>query len=75
MKISAPQRRELEYAAANHFGLTRAAVPISGLGAAAKRKMMDRLCLMGLFRPYVHGGWEITDAGRAAITAGERGTP
>ncbi len=27
---------------------------------------MARLCGLGLFRGYVHGGYEITDAGRAA---------
>lgn len=30
-------------------------------------RVMDRLCALGLARPYVHGGYEITDAGRAEI--------
>jgi hypothetical protein len=70
-KITEPQRRELLYAANNHFGLTYHATTINGLGAAAKRRMMDRLCIMGLFTKYVHGGYEITAAGRAALSLGE----
>lgn len=68
MKLTAPQRRELQYAANNQFGLT-SRVAINRLGAASKRKMLARLCLLGLLKHYVHGGYEITDAGRAAITS------
>lgn len=38
----------------------------NGLARAGWIRMMERLCEAGLFRRYVHGGYEITDAGRAA---------
>lgn len=66
-KPSKPQLRELQYAADNQFGLTGHSVPINGLGAKAKRMMMDRMCLYGWFTEYRHGGWEITDRGRAEL--------
>jgi hypothetical protein len=39
----------------------------NGAAVAAKRRMYERLCAAGLMKPYVHGGYEITDAGRQAI--------
>lgn len=38
----------------------------NGLARAAWTRMMERLCAAGIFRRYVHGGYEITDLGRAA---------
>lgn len=38
-----------------------------GQAMAAWERMMLRLCETGLMRPYVHGGFEITDEGRRAI--------
>lgn len=38
----------------------------NGLARAGWARMMERLCAAGLFRRYVHGGYEITDLGRAA---------
>ena len=37
-----------------------------GLASSSWERMMARLCGLGLFRGYVRGGYEITDAGRAA---------
>ena len=38
----------------------------NGLARAGWTRMMERLCAVGIFRRYVHGGYEITDLGRAA---------
>lgn len=38
----------------------------NGLARAGWTRMMERLCASGIFRRYVHGGYEITDLGRAA---------
>lgn len=38
----------------------------NGLARAGWTRMMERLCAGGFFRTYVHGGYEITDLGRAA---------
>jgi hypothetical protein len=39
----------------------------NGLGSASKRRMFNRLCVVGLLREYPHGGYEITPAGREAF--------
>lgn len=46
-----------------------------GLGSSSWERMMTRLCGLGLFRGYVHGGYEITDAGRAADRRPQAGQP
>ena len=38
-----------------------------GQALAAWERMMNGLCARGLATPYVHGGYEITVAGRAAL--------
>lgn len=43
-----------------------------GLAYSAKERMAKRLCEAGYLRPYVHGGYEITDSGRAALTSEQR---
>ena len=45
----------------------------SGMGRASWERMMERLAKHGLVRPYVHGGYEITDAGIDALTEAEGG--
>jgi hypothetical protein len=46
-----------------------------GLASSSWERMMVRLCGLGLFRGYVHGGYEITDAGRAADGRPQAGRP
>lgn len=46
-----------------------------GLASSSWERMMARLCGLGLFRRYVHGGYEITDAGRAADGRPQAGRP
>lgn len=35
-----------------------------GLAHSSQERMAQRLCEAGLFEPYVHGGWCLTDVGR-----------
>lgn len=65
-KLTAPQRRELEHAAKNKLGVVTS-YTVNGLGRAQWKLMMERLRLAGLVTPYVHGGYQITDAGRKVI--------
>lgn len=46
-----------------------------GLRRAAKERMVNRLCVMGLVIPNAHGDWYITPAGRAALASLECPTP
>lgn len=63
-KLTAPQLKQVQRAVDGkgivEWGRTR------GLASASWERMMERLCALGLFRRYVHGGYEITDTGRAA---------
>jgi len=47
-------------------GVVTCPSPTRGLAASGWERMMGRLCEAGFFRPYVHGGYEITDEGRRA---------
>ncbi len=38
-----------------------------GWGNATFEKVMGNLCKLGYAEPYVHGGYQITDAGREAL--------
>lgn len=40
-----------------------------GLARAAWERCAAVLCTLGLARPYPHGGYEVTDAGRALLAA------
>lgn len=42
-----------------------------GYARASWVRCVERLCARGLARQYVHGGYEITDAGRVALVAVE----
>lgn len=66
MKLTKPQRKVLEQAAADKLGL----VPHphrQSFGGTSFDKMLARLRDEGLVGRYVHGGFVITDAGRAAL--------
>ncbi len=39
-----------------------------GRERASLEKTCGALCAMGLLRPYVHGGWEVTAEGRELVT-------
>ncbi len=41
-----------------------------GLGHSSWERKMIRLCELGYFRPYVHGGYEITEAGKLRAAGG-----
>ncbi len=41
----------------------------TGFGVTSSERMAQRLCELGLLKPYVHGGHEITEAGRGALAA------
>lgn len=67
-KLTAPMRRELEYAARNEFGQNNIYLGApNGLRMAGWRRVMERLQSLGFVKPYPHGGYEITESGRAAI--------
>ena len=44
------------------WGLVR-----KGLARASLERTCQRLCQKGLLKPYVHGGLEVTEAGRQAV--------
>lgn len=66
MRPTPAQAREMARAAAHPLGIVEARWP-RGLAHAGWERMMARLTAGGLMRPYVHGGFEITAAGRAAL--------
>ncbi len=61
------QRVRLQQAARHELGLVELQAG-QRYGGASIVRSMQRLCELGLFVPYVHGGWQITDLGRAACT-------
>jgi len=68
-RLTASQRQACERVVAKGGVLTY--IGTNGLGRSAWERMMTRLCAMGLFTPYVHGGLEITEAGREVLTEKE----
>lgn len=64
--LSPAQRAALERASRTADGVITK-VSTSGLGYASWDRMMKRLCGLGLMKPYVHGGFEITRAGRLVL--------
>lgn len=69
MIITPAHFKVLKQATEHPLGVVDHVGTINGLGSASKRRMMHRLSVEGLFRPYVHGGWEITDKGRAIVAS------
>jgi hypothetical protein len=67
--LTVPQRRELERAAADKLGVVTLQDSRRGLRSAGWERMMKRVCALGLAKPYVWGGYEITEAGRKALAA------
>lgn len=66
-KLTSAERQRLEQAIAQiDRGDLSATWPLvfGGFGRASLSRTCDRLCSKGLLKPYVHGGWEVTDAGR-----------
>jgi hypothetical protein len=68
--LTDPQRKALEEAARSPLGVVEITT-INGFGSRSKRLMFQRLMRDGYVREYVHGGYEITDAGRASLTGRE----
>ena len=70
MKVTPAQRRVLEIAAKHELGLVTSLMlgATTGFGSRSRRLMFNRLREAGLLKPYLHGGYEITDAGRAALS-------
>lgn len=66
MKLTEPWRRELRIAAEDPRGVRDRHLS-SGYLRASWHAKMSRMVEAGLFTPYVHGGYEITAAGRAAL--------
>ncbi len=66
MKLTQPQRAALQRAADHPLGVVEHQGP-RGLAYAVWDRMMQRLAAQALAKRYVHGGYEITDAGRAAL--------
>jgi hypothetical protein len=66
VKITKPHLKQMALAMGHPLGVVTAPVLRGGLGRSAWERMMSRLCAAGLFRPYAHGGYEITAEGRRA---------
>lgn len=64
--LTKAQRRELQAAARHHLGIVEC-YSGNGFATANWRLMMERLRLAGYVTAYVHGGYQITGAGREAI--------
>lgn len=62
--------KALERAASHHLGVVDTVAGWGGLQRAAWHARMSRYVADGWFKPYVHGGYEITEAGRKAMEAG-----
>lgn len=67
-KLTKAQCRELRRAANHPLGIVDTGIGWGGLQRASWHARMSALVSDGLLRPYVHGGYEITDTGRAALT-------
>lgn len=71
VKLTLGQRKRLEWAAMEPRGLVVCRAG-KGWGKHSWEKMMEILQERGLVKPYVHGGYEITDAGRALVARPHR---
>lgn len=69
-KPTKPQVKWLEKAANDPRGVVQLGWR-GGFEWVSWKRMMERMCAKGWFTEYRHGGYEITEAGRAAL----RGAP
>lgn len=74
-KLTKALVRDLRQASGNHLGLLTPHHSWGGLQRAAWHARMSRYVADGLLKPYVHGGYEITPAGRAALTESHETPP
>lgn len=71
-KLTKAQTKELQRAADHRLGIVETGIGWGGLQRAAWHARMSHLVADGLLKPYVHGGYEITDLGRQSLaTKGE----
>jgi hypothetical protein len=66
--LTRAQREQLGIALRSPLGVVERPHLRSGLASASWDRMMVRLEQAGYVTPYVHGGYEITDAGRTALS-------
>lgn len=67
--LTKPQLRRLAEASQNHFGQSRRPSNPNALAQAGWRRVMKALAAAGLMAENAFGDYEITDAGRAALSA------
>lgn len=73
-KLTKATIRDLRQAADNRLGVLTPHPSWGGLQRASWHARMSRHVADGMFSSYVHGGYEITDAGRAALAQQEAET-
>jgi predicted transcriptional regulator len=66
--VSDQQMKAMRLAAGHKLGVVEY-MGTRGLGSSSWARMMDRLSKQGFVQPYVHGGYEITESGRALVDA------
>lgn len=66
VQLTPKQRENLVKAADSPVGVVDLHCP-RGFRRSAWERMMERLRTIGLVTPYVHGGYEITYTGKAAL--------
>lgn len=69
--LTRPQRMQLHIAYLSIDGCVSWG-KAKGFAMNRWQEMMERLCQRGLFRPYPHGGYEITEAGRKVYEKGAK---
>lgn len=75
MKLTPAQRKYLKSAATSKLGVVApSSLAYRTYGNASFHRCMKGLCERGIVKPYVHGGYEITDDGRKVLdeTDGKR---
>lgn len=71
--LTEAQRRELQRADESKLGIVELLDGRRGLRRSGWERMMNRLCQRGYASPYLHGGYEITSAGREALKDKDNG--
>ena len=69
IRPSVAQVEALRRAAAHPLGLYTQSGALGGLAKASRSKMLERMVEAGWLERYVHGGFEITAAGREMAKA------
>jgi len=70
--LTKAQRKELQRAADHRLGIVETGIGWGGLQRAAWHARMSVLVSRNLLKPYVHGGYEITPAGRLVLDLPEK---